>query len=306
MCASCAVNGAEQQCPTCRQLNPVGFPWDATADVSALWSHATDGFQRELVMCIVAVLIYLAITIAGAFVANVIVKIVETILGLEIDAANPLSNLRYFAVNIGISQVVGQIVNLVTQGVALVGIYRVFMDVLVGKKADIARMFSQLELLPKYVVMHLILFVTVSLPTFIYFGIVGAMSLRLVNVDWDHLSSFRFEKLLKPEFIGLLFGSSVVYLVAMFVVLPVLFFSTPELMIGQCTPVEAIRRAWGLGDGQRLRLFGYSFIAFVLYLAGAMCCGIGVIFTLPVAAMLMLSLFLALRQSSQLPAPNHA
>ena len=64
-------------------------------------------------------------------------------------------------------------------------------------------------------------------------------------------------------------------------------------------------RTGGLGDGQRLRLFGYSFIAGVLYLAGAMCCGIGVILTLPVALMLVLSLFLALRQSSQLPAPNH-
>lgn len=303
MCAACAVNGAETQCPTCRDLNPIGFPYDANADLNTLWAHTTSGFQRELAMIIVAVLIWLAFAFGGGVVANIINRIVGSIIGLEIDPANPFKGGLGW--NLLISQVVTTLVSIPVQGIALVGLYRVLMDVLVGKKADLARMFSQLHLLANYVILHVIMFFVITVPTLVSFGLVGFVGLRIIDVDWNHLSEFRPERLAHPALLALLFGSLVVWLIVMVVILPVSLFATPELIVGQCSPVEALKRAWDLGSGQRLRTFGYGFVAFLLYLLGAFCCGVGAIFTMPIALMLILSLFLALRRSSPLPPAIH-
>lgn len=305
MCTSCSVNGSEQQCPTCRDLSPIGFPYDANADINTLWSHTTDSFQREAAMCVVAVAIFIAFAIGGGIVANIINSIISAILGIKLDPTNPFSNLRGFGLNFVIGQVSATVVNLAVQGVALVGLYRLLMDVLIGKKADLARMFSQLHLLPQYLVMHVILFFVITIPTLIYFGIVGLVGARLVNLDWERLSDFRPERLANPALFGLFGGSFLLFAVAMVVVLPLTLFATPELIVGQCGPVEALKRAWDLGNGQRLRTFGYSFIAGVVTFVGALLCFVGILAAMPVAYMLLLSLFLALRKSSSLPPAIH-
>lgn len=249
MCNSCSVNGTEKQCPTCRDLNPIGFPYDANADMGTLWGHATAGFQRELAMCVVACLIFFAFAMAGGIISNIISTIVNTIFGIAADTSDPTKlfrNLKTLGLTFAISQVISTIVNMAVQGIALVGLYRMLMDVLVGKKADLSRMFSQLHLLPNYLVMHLIMFVVITLPTLLYFGLVGFASLGIIGLEWSHLSEFRPEKLLNPAVLALFFGSVVVYMIAMVVVLPVSLFSTPELIVGQCSPLEALKRSWGV------------------------------------------------------------
>jgi hypothetical protein len=308
MCSSCSVNGTEKMCPTCRELNPVGFPYDANADMGTLWAHATAAFQRDMAMLVVACLIFFAFAIGGGIVSNIISSIVNAIFGMATDTSDPAKlfrNLKTFGVTFAVSQFISTIVNMAVQGIALVGLYRILMDVLVGKKADLSRMFSQLQLLPNYLVMHLIMFVVITIPTVIYFGIVALVGLGMVGVDWSHLSEFRPEKLLSPAVFGLFFGSFGFYMVAMVFILPVSLFSTPELIVGQCSPIEALKRAWDLGEGQRLRTFGYSFVSGLVIMAGAIACGVGVLFAMPVAYMLLLSLFLALRRSSSLPAAIH-
>ena len=96
-------------------------------------------------------------------------------------------------------------------------------------------------------------------------------------MDWNRLSDFRVERLVSPALFGLFAGSFVLFLVAMVVLLPVTLFATPELIVGQCGPVEALKRSWELGNGQRLRVFGYSFVAGVVErlvkLVGTAICG---------------------------------
>lgn len=305
MCAGCAEHGSEAQCPTCRQLNPIGFPYDGNADVGTLWSYATDRFQAEAAMCVVAVLVFFVFVFGGALVSNIITSIIDSILGLKVDPANPLRNLGGFGLNLLISQVVSVGVNLVVQGIALVGLYRVLLDVLVGKKADVGRMFSQLEVLPHYVLLHVAMFFFITVPTFVYFGLVGVIGLKLVGADWRRLDHFRPEMLFSGQVLALFFGAFLLYLVALIFVLPVTLFATPELIVGRCNAVEALKRAWDLGNGQRLRTLGYSFIAGVLVFLGALACGVGVLVAVPVAYLLLLALFLALRRSSSLPPPVH-
>ena len=256
-------------------------------------------------MCVVAGLIFFAFTFGGALVSNIITSIVNSILGLKVDPANPLRNLSGFGINLVISQVVSVGVNLVVQGIALVGLYRVLMDVLVGKRADLGRMFSQLEVLPQYVLLHAIMFFMITVPTFIYFGLVGVIGLKVVGVDWRHLDSLRPERLFGVELVGLFFAAFLLYLVVLVVILPVTVFATPELIVGRCNAIEAIKRSWDLGNGQRLRTLGYSFVAGVLVFLGALACGVGVLVALPVAYMLLLALFLAVRRSSSLPPAVH-
>ncbi len=153
--------------------------------------------------------------------------------------------------------------------------------------------------------MQLILLLVVTVPTLLYFGIVGVVGARLIGVDWNHLANFRPEKLLNPALIGLFGGSLMLFMVAMVVLLPLSLFGLPELIVGQCGPVEALKRAWNLGEGQRLRLFGYSFVAGLVTMVGAIACGVGLIFAMPVAYMLLLALFLAVRRSSSLPPAIH-
>jgi len=308
MCASCSHNGSEQQCPTCRSLFPIDFPYDANADLSTLWGHTSTVFQRELAMCVVAAIVFMVFAFAGGLASNVVNSIIGSILGINVDSDHPFANVRAMGFSFLISQVVGTVINLAVQGVALVGFYRLLMDVLVGKKADISRMFSQLHLLPQYIVLQIILFFVITIPTLIYFGMVALLGARMVGVSWRGLSDFRPEQLLSPALLGLfgLFAASfVVYMVAMVVVLPVTLFATPELIVGQCGPVEALKRAWELGEGQRLRTCGYSFVVGVLIIAGVMACCVGIVVAIPVAYMLLLSLFLALRKSSSLPPAIH-
>jgi phage FluMu protein Com len=305
MCVGCSLNGTETQCPTCRELNPIGFPYDANADIGTLWSHTTASFQREMTMCIVGGLLFFAFVAGGGIVSNIINSIVSAILGVEVDPANPFRNLSGFGVNFVIGQLVGTVVNMAVQGIALVGFYRMLMDVLVGKKADLGRMFSQLHLLPQYLAMHLIMFFAITVPSFLYFGLVGVVGGGLVGLQWSRMADFRFEKLLNPAVIALFLGSLVVFMIAMIVVLPVTLFSTPELIVGNCGPVEALKRSWELGEGQRLRVFGYSFVVGLIVMAGAFACGVGLIVAMPVAYMLILALFLALRRSSSLPQAIH-
>lgn len=307
MCVSCSVNGTEKMCPTCRQLNPIGFPYDANADLGTLWSHAFGAFQREIAMCLVAVLVFLALAMAGGVVGNIISAIINTILGFanENDPAKLLRNLGKFGAGIVVTQVVSMIVNMVVQGVALVGFNRFLMDILVGKKADISRMFSQLHLLPRFVAMQLILMVAITLPMFVFLGFVAALGLGLSGLEFNHLSEFRPEKLLNPAVVGLFFGSSVFLLAVSVVILPVTLFSGPELIVGQCGPLEALKRSWDLGEGQRLRIFGYSLVGGLIFLVGFVLCCVGTIPALPIVQLLWLSLFLALRRSSSLPEAIH-
>jgi hypothetical protein len=76
-------------------------------------------------------------------------------------------------------------------------------------------------------------------------------------------------------------------------------------LISDCTPGEAMRRAFSLGSQWRsMRVLGYGALGGLIVLAGAMVCGVGVLAGLPFGTLLVLSLFLAMRNSAQLAAPT--
>jgi hypothetical protein len=82
-------------------------------------------------------------------------------------------------------------------------------------------------------------------------------------------------------------------------------WSGAELLVSECTALEAISRTWTLGSGQRLRMIGYILVSTLIVVLGAIACCVGMIPAVPIYFMLFLSLFLALRKSSSLPTADH-
>lgn len=305
MCTACSESGVQAQCPSCRSLSAASFPHDATANFETLWSHAWQAFTRDPLMCIVGGVVFFVMLMIGQAVATLFSELVGAILGLRVDSTNPFGNLGAFVASTAVSQVFGGLVSVLVQGVALVGFYRLLIDVLVGKRGDLGRMFSQVHLFGHFVGLQVILFFVVTLPSLLYFGGVGVVAVGMAGLRLGALDEMNPERLLNPAIIGLVLLAIVAYLVFLFVILPISLFALPELIVGRCGPLEAVQRAWQLGAGQRLRAFGYSFVAGMVVIAGMVLCCVGLLPALPLATMLLLALFLALRNSSGLPPAFH-
>lgn len=304
MCEECVTPDFESQCPTCRALAPEGFPFDATADFGTLWNHATSSFQEQAPMCILATVIFFALAIGGGMVGGVVGNVLNAILGFQRSLGNPMDNIGNLVASLMVSQTVSTLISMVVQGVALVGYYQLLIDVLRNKKADVARMFSQIHLLPKYVLMNVVIFFVVSLPALMSLGLGGLVGVSMVGFDWRHPRDFDFTRLTDPSFLLVMVMSLMAVLVIAVVALPLSFFAVPELLVSQCGPIEAIKRAWILGSGQRLRIFGYSFVAGLIFMVGVLACFVGIVAAMPIGTMLILALFLSLRQSSNFKEPG--
>lgn len=306
MCGGCSDNGTQGQCPTCRAKTADSFPFNAQSSLSDLWGHCVETFKRDPANLIVGLLIFGGISMAGSLVANILSTIVNAILGANVDQTNPFKDIGKFVLSMGVAQVIAMLVQVVVQAFAISAYYRLLMDALIGRKVDVARMFSKMKDLAKFVTLQVLMFCIVTLPLLAFFAIVAVVALRLGGFDWSHPSDFRPEQLFKPQVLGLFAGTWLLMVVVGVMVLPVSMFSMPELIVGNCTPMEAISRTWKLGDGQRLRVLGYSFVMGLIILAGFVACCFGLFVAVPISYMLVLSLFLALRNSSDLPPADHS
>jgi hypothetical protein len=161
----------------------------------------------------------------------------------------------------------------------------------VGRKADVARMFTVLRLAPQSMLLQVVVLAFALVPT----GLLGALVGFLVGSS-DSMPG-------RGPLLLAALGFAVVVLVLMIVALPTVMFSSPELLIGGCGAVEAMRRAWKLGAGQRLRTLGYTLVVFLMFMLGALLCCVGLVPAVIVGYQLLLALFLALRRSSGLPPP---
>lgn len=302
MCSTCSEQGTESQCPSCRALaGGHEFPLDANSDFSAMWGHSVATWQPNLAMLSVCTIIFFAMVFGGSLISSVISSVVNAVVGLSAGSGDGLGSTARLIATFVVGQLIGTMVSIVVQGVALVGLYRVLLDVLEGRQADVARMFSQLSLLPRYLVLQVIFFVALTVPILGALAAMAVVALGSAGLNFSDLSASDFDRLLSPTLFGMFALFGLVVLVGSIVIMPVTLFSVPELIVGNCSPMEAITRSWNLGSGQRLRLIGYGFISGLVIIAGALLCGVGMIPALPLAYMLLLALYLGLRKSSGLP-----
>ncbi|MCC6337427.1 MAG: hypothetical protein IT380_25945 [Myxococcales bacterium] len=308
MCAECSEGGAQTQCSKCRELTGgSAFPFRRDDfDFSRVWDLCWSSFQREwLVLCICS-LVFIGMIFAGSLVANVISSLFLRIGGVSGVGREALS-LKYLGINFFVGQVVGTLVNIGVQGVALVGFYRVLMDVLIGRRADVARMFSQLRKLPTFAVTQLLLFAIIWVPSMLYFAGLATAALVASGVSLADLDAVQIDRLFRGASFGIFFLGLLLYLVVFtVVVLPLSIFSVPEIVVSDCGAVEALKRAWRIGSGHRLAMIGYSFVAGLVMMLSAFLCLVPILAGFALGSSLLVALFLAARNGMDLPAPDHS
>jgi uncharacterized membrane protein len=234
--------------------------------------------------------------------ANVITSVFQSIA-----QAIAGKNTTGVIVAVGISQLLGMVIQQLVLGVVLLGFTRMTIDVLQGKKADIARMFSEVSKLGTYMVQWLLVFVMFDLPTLLYFG--GALVVG-IRSSGHSLPSFDNPKRASEELVRMMLDVfPTVGLAAVIAIVPLWWMYlarlliVPEMVYGGAGPFEAISRAFRLASGARLSLLGAYLVGAVVIVAGMLACCIGVLPAVALFTLLMTTIYLALRNGSDLPPP---
>ncbi|MEW5738606.1 MAG: hypothetical protein AB1938_06745 [Myxococcota bacterium] len=305
MCAECSEGGAQTQCPKCRDLTGASaFPFSRDRyDFGSIWNLCWSSFQREWLMLCVCSVIFFGMILVGSAISSTISSVILSVAGF---GGRDMS-LKAMAIGMAVSQSVSMVVNLAIQGVALVGFYRVVMDVLLGRRCDVARMFSQLRKLPTYALTQLLLVLVVWLPSVLYFAGLVVVALTAAGVSLSDLGGVGADRLFRGASFGIFFGGMLVYIVLFsVVVLPLTLFVVPEIVVSDCGAVEALKRAWRIGSGHRLPMIGYGFVAGLVILLSAMLCVVPVLAGFSLGTSLLIALFLAARNGADVPAPDHS
>lgn len=304
MCAECSRSGQEPQCPSCRELTSVGeFPFTrGDFSFSQLFDYAFETFKRDWLMICLAVVVVFAVSLLATGVSSVLNQIVLAVLGLQVDSANPMANLTGFAVSTGLSMTLGSAINMVVQGFVMMGLYRVLIDALDGRKVDLARLFTQARKLGRYIVLNIILMTATYLPIVAVFGLVAGGAIVGSGLSFGELDTETIQQVFGPGVIVALAVALLVLLAYIVWLMPLWLFSVPELVVSEASPVEALQRAWQLAPGLRLATFGYSFVAGLITMVGLLLCCVGVVPAMGLASLLSLSLFLAARGDPAFPA----
>ena len=278
MCAECCAGNAN--CPACRALLPTtDFPFDERATLEELLTHALRAYQREWQACALATLLYVMIVAGGSW----LISIASSLLVMAITKwGNDETWLAWVYRGLPLVQ---QLVLVPVQALSSLGFMRMMLDVVQGRSPATGRFFGELRLMPRALLIQVPFTLVLSIPTTATMVLSGVGSSAATGVSCLFLPLF------------LLFGLSW------------WLFSIPELLLSDCSAPEAMRRAWSLGSAFRRleassRVLGYSALAGALALAGVLACGVGVLAGLPFGTLVVLSLFLALRSSSSLPAPH--
>ncbi len=294
MCDECSVGGSESLCPRCLQLHGGGqFPFDRNSvTFGELINYAMKVWGQEWVMLSIGVLIVVMIGFAASFVSNIFQGIAGAFVGNDPNAKVGVALVGSFA---------GSAISVVVQGIFQLGLYRICFDVLQGKKADLARLFTQTSKIGSYLLQALVIGLAFVVPLFIYFGVSLLIAAKVGGVpinprEWGQAD-------LNPGFFIVMSLSVLAAIpVLVYFALP-LSFASMELVYGDVGAIEALRRAFTLARGFRLWLLGYGIIGgFATLIAFAFCCLPG----LPVTALVnlvMAGLYVAVRNGSGLPAP---
>ncbi len=294
MCASCCDSGRRARCPSCVQLGGDGFPFSRNDfDLSRLFTFVWQAFQRELPMLILTGLV----VIGGQIVGSVLSQIVQAIAG---GIGSGIGGEKTGVATTLLASVIVLPFSTVLQGLLTMGSFRMYLDVLLGKKADFARVFSQVGKLGQYVVQLLAIGVLV-IPAVLAMGVVFGISLVVGGVGLTHADKM-FDRMNGFGIAVLVLGAIVLYVAIIFFTLSVIF-AQMELVYGGCSGVEALQRTWSLASGNRLTILGYLMVSGLIAIVSIAACCVGFLAGFPLSQMLLVGLYLSLRKGSGLPDP---
>lgn len=290
MCETCAEFGEQQNCPSCRaNFGATAFPFNRNDyDFGRIWAMAWERFQQEWLMLGICALVLMGASILVSLFGQVFQGIAGAVVGKD--------QIIVVAV---IGAIMQQVISGLVQGVVQLGLFRVAIDVLQGRKADISRLFSQVNKLGRYILMYLTQIALIGIPVA---ALMGGMLLLSVSMSGATSIESFFRHGIERA-VPLMMLGFIVILVPLIYVSLGLIFAAQELMYGDCGPIEALKRSWEITSGHRLPVFGYSLMAGLVVLVGVIACCVGVLPAMGLAQLLLSGLYLSLRQGSNLPPP---
>ncbi|MBL8922295.1 MAG: hypothetical protein JNJ54_25820 [Myxococcaceae bacterium] len=304
MCATCSDRRTGTLCPTCRQALGT-FPFNRqNYDFSGVWNYVFEAWRRDLVMLGVGGGVMMGL----GFIGNVVMQVFQLV-GQAVLVGGGRDKLVAGGIVMGIGMLAGLGVTILVQGIGIMGLIRLCIDSLHGRKVEIPRMFTQAKKVWRYAVVQLAIMFTVTVPLLLGGGLIFALAV-LVGGGGFSAGGIK-EAFSGPAAIGVvLVGSAGLTFALVWLVLP-LTFAQFEIVYGGCEAIEAIRRGWILGTDHRLPTLGYSLVAMAavmaLSIAGLLALCVGVMIAVPIGYalffMLQAGLYLSLRNGSELPRP---
>jgi hypothetical protein len=287
MCAECGLGGERALCPRCAELTGAdGFPFNReNYQFGAVFGHAWAVFTREWLMLSLGTLVFVAVGLA------------VTLLTTVIRAAVGALGLPILSVLVAVPC---QILAIAIDGIVIMGLIQIYIEALHGKPVDLNKISSQFANWGKYVLQQLALYVFLGIPFAAYLVICAAIGLVVsgagLHVDWQSLPEAG------PEWTGALVGLSLGLLIAIvplfYIWLPFVFAPMELVRNPNVRVMDSLRNCWNLARGNRLPIFGYSFIAGLVMIVGMVLCCVGLLPAFALAQLLMVGLFLALRNGS--------
>lgn len=296
-CDECNAQGRESHCPTCRSLAGGDvFPFTRTNySFDGIWSFAFEKWKQEWVMLSVVVLILLA----AGFVALLFNSVFQAIAtGLVGERAGTFG-IFYVAF---ISSALSQVVSMIAQGAFQMGTIRILIDVLNGRKADVGRIMTQLPKLGRYVVQMFLIQLVILVPLFFYMLALLAVAAAVMGLSLSG-DPGEWMRVFQGAGVAVLAGGFLLLIPVVFFVSLPLVFANMELVYGNSGPIESIRRAFQIANGFRFSILGFFVVALLIAILGLLACCVGLIPAWSLAYMLLVGLYLALRNGSGLPPP---
>lgn len=274
MCDVCTEGGRYYACAACRERGGVGtFPF--TRDnytFGGLLEFAWRTYKEHWLV------LALAFLLSG--IAFFSVSILPSLVSLL---------FRDSPIVVALFQVVMTAPQIILQGIATLGCMHIGLKAVRGEKPEVGDLFAVWKRLGTWFAQSLI---------------VGALFMPLVLVGVGAMM------LVMPNALGLGEGFGVAGIIAALVIWMVVFAAGAYLMMGvsfanleivahpTVGAVAGLRNSWAIARGKRLEIFGLFMVTAALYLAGAIACLVGLLFTLGYALVLFAAFYLALRNGA--------
>lgn len=287
MCFVCSEQGTHTLCPTCRErTRRSAFPLRRdTWSFGALWNYCLEAFKRDWLMLSLSMLVSMAVGIAAQLLGNLI---------------GPLASVVDSWAVVVLFGLVAFVVQIVVQGVMGLGMQRVVLDVLEGGRADIGRLFSQLNKAGQYLIAVLLIIVGFALPLMLVFGLLMVVGLVAGGLSVGEITgggAFESQGMLV---VGVLTGAGLVtFILGIYFGLPLYLLQAEMAHNEEVSAVQALRNCYTLARGERLSLLGVMIVAGLVSMLGLVACCVGVIPTLALGQTLVGGLYLALRNGSE-------
>lgn len=304
MCTTCSDKRQGTLCPPCREALGTWPFTRADYDFSRVFNTVFSTWKRDIVMLGLCGAVMMGLTFIGQMVMQVFMMAAQAVLiGGGKDAVGPGIAVMVIGMFAGIG------VTVLVQGIGIMGLIRVTMDSLLGRKVEVPRVFSQARKVWRYAAVQLLLGVGLVVPMVLGFGLLFAVSILIGGGGFSG-DGIRHAFDGPAPIIVMALGSLGLIGLLVWLVIP-LNLAQFELVYDDVDAVEAIRRAWQLGHGHRLSIFGFNFVGAMAMLAlvvvGFLALCVGSMIAMPVGYalffMLQAGLYLALRNGSGLPPP---